>query len=86
MSDYENGITTSDYEKGISVIPDMKDISNKLYWTKGKEVGAERERNRISVMAQARICFDFHDRGKCEHSVCYGMAELITTIREAQDD
>ena len=26
---------------------DMKDMSNKLYWTKGKEVGAELERERI---------------------------------------
>jgi len=65
---------------------DMKDMNDKLYWTKGKEVGAERERNRISVMAQARICFDFHYLGKCDHSVCYGMAELIMTIKEAQDD
>ena len=65
---------------------EMKDISNKLYWTKGYEVGAERERNRISVIAQARICFDFHYRGKCEHSVCYGMYELVNTLRESQDD
>jgi len=64
----------------------MQSISDRLHWTKGKEVGAERERNRISVMAQARICFDFHYRGKCNHSVCYGMAELIMTIGEAQDD
>jgi hypothetical protein len=37
-------------------------------------------------MAEARICFDFQGSGKCDHSVCYGIAELITTIREAQDD
>ena len=64
---------------------DMKNISNKLYWTKGHEAGVERERERISKIAQARICFDFHQRGKCDHSVCYGMAELVKTIEEAQD-
>jgi len=52
----------------------------------GYEAGEERERNRISVMAQARICFDFHNSGVCDHSVCYGMAELIIAIRQAQDD
>jgi hypothetical protein len=64
----------------------MKDMSDKLYWTKGKEVGAERERNRISVIGKARICFDFNYRGECEHSVCYGMAELVKTIAQALDD
>jgi hypothetical protein len=64
----------------------MKDMSNKLYWTKGYEAGVELERERISKMAQARICFDFQGSGKCDHSVCYGMAELIMTIKEAQDD
>ena len=68
------------------MIPDMKNISDKLYWTMGYEAGEERERERISVMAQARICFDFQGSGKCDHSVCYGIAELITTSREAQDD
>jgi len=68
------------------MLVDMKDISGKILWTKGYEAGEERERNRISVMAQARICFDFQGSGKCDHSVCYGIAELITTIREAQDD
>ena len=68
------------------MLVDMKDMSGKILWTKGYEAGEERERNRISVMAQARICFDFQGSGKCDHSVCYGIAELITTIREAQDD
>ena len=68
------------------MLVDMKNISDKLYWTMGYEAGEERERERISVMAQARICFDFQVSGKCDHSVCYGIAELITTIREAQDD
>jgi len=68
------------------MIVDMKDMSNKLYWTKGYEAGVELERERISKMAEARICFDFHNSGVCDHSVCYGIAELITTIREAQDD
>ena len=65
---------------------DMADMSGKILWTKGREAGVEAERERISKMAQARICFDFHQRGKCDHSVCYGMAELVKTIEEAQDD
>ena len=65
---------------------DTADISGKILWTKGYEAGEEQERNRISVMAQARICFDFQGSGKCDHSVCYGMSELVKTIAEAQDD
>ena len=65
---------------------DMADMSGKILWTKGREAGVEAERERISKMAQARICFDFHQRGECDHSVCYGMAELVKTIEEAQDD
>jgi hypothetical protein len=65
---------------------DMKDMSGKILWTKGREAGVEAERERISKMAQARICFDFQGSGKCEHSVCYGMAELVKTIAKAQDD
>ena len=65
---------------------DMRDISDKILWTKGREAGIEAERERISKMAEARICFDFQGSGKCDHSVCYGMAELIITIREAKVD
>ena len=65
---------------------DMKDMSGKILWTKGREAGVEAERERISKMAQARICFDFQGFGKCDHSVCYGMAELVKTIAKAQDD
>ena len=65
---------------------EMKDMSGKILWTKGREAGVEAERERISKMAQARICFDFQGYGKCEHSVCYGMAELVKTIAKAQDD
>ena len=65
---------------------DMKDMSGKILWTKGREAGVEAERERISKMAQARICFDFQGSGKCDHSVCYGMAEIVNTIAEAQDD
>ena len=65
---------------------DMKDMSGKILWTKGREAGVEAERERISKMAQARICFDFQGSGKCDHLVCYGMAELLKTIRETQND
>jgi hypothetical protein len=68
------------------MISDMSELENKLYFTKGYEAGVQLERKRIIVMAQARICFDFHQSGKCNHSVCYGMAELVETIAEALDD
>jgi len=67
-------------------LADESNDSNKLYWTLGYEAGVELERERISKMAEARICFDFQGSGKCDHSVCYGMAELVKTIAEAQDD
>ncbi len=38
---------------------DMKDMSGKILWTKGREAGVEAERERISKMAQARICLTF---------------------------
>jgi len=60
---------------------EMKDISDKLYWTKGYEAGVEVERERISVMAQARICFDFN-AGSCKHSACYALQDLITFLEQ----
>jgi hypothetical protein len=36
------------------MIVDMKDMSNKLYWTKGYEAGVELERERIIKMFQAK--------------------------------
>ena len=63
------------------MLVDMKDMSGKILWTKGYEAGEERERNRISVMAQARICFDFN-AGSCKHSACYALQDLITFLEQ----
>jgi len=60
---------------------EMKDISGKILWTKGYEAGVEAERERISVMAQARICFDFN-AGSCKHSACYALQDLITFLEQ----
>lgn len=62
---------------------DMKDISDKLYWTKGYEAGAEAERERIIKAFQAK---------EAKRTIIealeypYTVQELEATIREAQDD
>ena len=62
---------------------DMKDMSNKLYWTKGKEAGVELERDRIhkAIHGYFRL---FDGASTRTHKV--SEVELITLIREAQDD
>jgi hypothetical protein len=39
------------------------------------------ERERIIAMVQNKVCFDNRDNGECEHSVCYGMIDLIALIK-----
>ena len=62
---------------------DMKNISNKLYWTKGHEAGVELERERIIKVFQAK---------EAKRTIIealeypYTAQELEATIREGQDD
>ena len=63
---------------------DMKNISNKLYWTKGHEAGVEVERNRIhkAIYDYFRL---FDSASNRTHKI--SEAELMTLIKmEAQDD
>ncbi len=60
---------------------DMKDMSGKILWTKGVEVGTELERTRIKEYAEHRICFD-NNAGSCEHSACYALQDLITFLEQ----
>ena len=62
---------------------DMKNISNKLYWTKGHEAGVEVERNRIhkSIYGYFRL---FDGASNRTHKI--SEAQLITLIKKAQDD
>ena len=62
---------------------DMKDISDKLYWTKGYEAGAELEREQIykAIYDYFRL---FDGASNRTHKI--SEAELITLIKEAQDD
>ena len=62
---------------------DMKDMSNKLYWTLGYEAGAELERDRIhkAIYDYFRL---FDGASNRTHKI--SEAELITLINEAQDD
>jgi len=65
------------------MIVDMKDMSNKLYWTKGYEAGVELERERIIKMFQAK------EANRTIMEVLeypYTAQELEDAIREAQDD
>jgi len=65
------------------MLVDMKDMSNKLYWTLGYEAGAELERERIhkAVYDYFRL---FDGASNRTHKV--SEAELMTLINEAQDD
>jgi len=62
---------------------DMADMSDKLYWTKGCEAGVELERNRIhkAIYDYFRL---FDGASTRTHKI--SEVELITLIREAQDD
>ena len=62
---------------------DMKDISDKILWTKGYEAGVELERERIykAVYDYFRL---FDGASNRTHKI--SEAELITLINEAQDD
>jgi len=62
---------------------DMKDMSGKILWTKGREAGVELERNRIhkAIYNYFRL---FDGASTRTHKI--SEVELITTIREAQDD
>ena len=62
---------------------DMKDMSNKLYWTLGYEAGVELERERIIKVFQAK---------EARRTIIealeypYTAQELEATIRQGQDD
>jgi len=43
--------------------------------------GAQQERERIIALAASKVCFDNRDKGECDHSVCYGMIDLVTVIK-----
>jgi hypothetical protein len=44
-------------------------------------MGMQIERERIVTAANNKVCFDLRDKGECDHSVCYGMVELIALIK-----
>lgn len=43
--------------------------------------GKKAEREHIITLIQNKICFDNRDNGECDHSVCYGMIDLIALIK-----
>jgi len=62
---------------------DMKDMSNKLYWTKGYEAGVEAERERIVSL----FYYEEANRTIIDRlAYPYPAQELEDTIREGQDD
>jgi len=72
-----------DRECAVLMMIEMKDISGKLYWTKGCEAGAKLERDRIhkAIYGYFRL---FDGASNRTHKI--SEAELITLIKEAQDD
>ena len=65
------------------MLVDMKNISDKLYWTMGYEAGVELERERIykAVYDYFRL---FDGASNRTHKI--SEAELITLINKAKDD
>jgi len=53
---------------------------------KDRRTGAQQERERISALAANKVCFDNRSNGECDHSVCYGMIDLIALIKEKNED
>lgn len=45
------------------------------------ESETEKERNRIILLAERKVCFGHQETGNCEHSVCFGMRDLQEKIR-----
>jgi hypothetical protein len=39
------------------------------------------ERERIIALAENKVCFDNRHKGECDHSICYGMIDLIALIK-----
>ena len=69
------------------MIVDMKDMSGKILWTKGREAGIEAERERIITLLQRDICPDWATQiFYCCDGACSAYSDAIALIREAQDD
>jgi len=69
------------------MLVEMKNISDKLYWTMGYEAGEERERERIITLLQRDICPDWATQiPYCCDGACSAYSDAIALIREAQDD
>ena len=62
---------------------DMKDMSGKILWTKGREAGVDSERDRIhkAIYGYFRL---FDGASNKTHKI--SEAQLITLIKKAQDD
>jgi hypothetical protein len=38
------------------------------------------ERERIITLVQKKVCFDYRNSGRCDHSACYEMIDLVALI------
>ena len=46
----------------------------------GLLAGKSFERERITALAERKVCFGHKETSNCEHSVCFGMRALIALI------
>ena len=44
------------------------------------ESAVNKERKRITALAEGKVCFGHRETGNCDHSVCFGMRKLIDEI------
>jgi hypothetical protein len=56
-------------------------VSQGLAYLAGSKAGAINERARIIDLAERKVCFGHQETANCEHSVCFGMRDLIARIK-----
>jgi hypothetical protein len=66
----------------LKVIKKWTRVTTKMSPLRQKDIrtGTQQERERIIALAKSKVCFDNRDKGECDHSVCYGMIDLIAVI------
>lgn len=57
------------------------DLELKAHGQVQYDLGRSDERERIITLIKNKVCFDNRDNGECEHSVCYGMLDLIALLK-----
>lgn len=87
--DYINAKTLqviADYSMAhdVVILDGVTYVSQMEYEPYYSDNGARLERERIIALAEAKVCFGHQETGNCEHSVCFGMRDLIAKIEAGE--